>query len=441
MNPYDAIVIGAGCAGFAAATALAERGARVLVLEARPGLGGRATAFTDPATGERVDNGQHILMGCYTETFVLLDRIGAADRVKWQSGLRVSMIDRGGHETTLALPSLPSPLHFLAGVLAWDALTWPQRMSVLRAGSHLRSGGGKPTGMSVRQWLAQIGQAPRLCELFWEPLALAALNQSIDQAEAGSFLRVLERVFGPDPASAALVMPAVPLDELYAEPSRRWLNERGGEVRVHSPAKVVIEGDRMQGVRVRDEMIAAPIVISTVPWYSFESLFDTPPPALASTIANAAILASLPIVTVNLWFDDVVMKEPLIGLPGRNFQWVFDRRAIVGGDASHLSLISSGAETIVSLSNEALVQMALDEIREALPDARHARFRKGLAVREKRSTFSLAPDAPPRPQTITAIDGFLLAGDWIETGLPATIESAVISGHRAAACAARPSTQ
>src|SRR5688572_7070446 len=109
MNPYDAIVIGAGCAGFAAATALAERGARVLVLEARPGLGGRATAFTDPATGERVDNGQHILMGCYTETFVLLDRIGAADRVKWQSGLRVSMIDRGGHETTLALPSLPSP--------------------------------------------------------------------------------------------------------------------------------------------------------------------------------------------------------------------------------------------------------------------------------------------------------------------------------------------
>ena len=435
MHPFDAIVIGAGCAGFAAATALAERGARVLVLEARPGLGGRATAFTDPATGERVDNGQHILMGCYTETFALLDRIGAADRVKWQSGLKVAMIDRRGHETTLALPSLPSPLHFLAGVLAWDALTWSERMSVLKAGSHLKSGGEQPLGISVRQWLARIGQAPRLCELFWEPLALAALNQSIDQAEASSFLRVLNRVFGPDPSSAALVMPAVPLDEMYAEPARRWLSERGGEVRVQSPARVVIEGDRLRGVRVRDEMIAAPLVISTVAWYSFQSLFDAPPPALASTIANAAALASLPIVTVNLWFDEVVMKEPLIGLPARNFQWVFDRRAIVGGDASHLSLISSGAETIVSLSNDALVQLALDEIREALPDVRQARFRKGLAVREKRSTFSLAPDAPPRPQTITGIDGFLLAGDWIETGLPATIESAVISGHRAAAYA------
>lgn len=434
---FDAIVIGGGCAGFSAATALAERGARVLVLEARPGLGGRAAAFTDPETGERVDNGQHILMGCYTDTFAFLDRIGAADRVRWQSGLKLSMIDRQGRESTLALPSLPSPLHFLAGVMAWDALNWSERFSVLRAGAALRGNGAgaRADGVSVRQWLAHIGQAPRLCELFWEPLALAALNQSIDQAEAASFKRVVARVFGPDPASAALVMPAVPLDELYAEPSRQWLMARRGEVRVQSPAKVVIAGGRVAGVRVRNEMINAPIVISTVAWYAFHSLFETPPPQLGETLANAAALKSLPIVTVNLWFDDVVMREPLLGLPGRNFQWVFDRGAIVGGEASHLSLTSSGAETIVTLPNDALVKMALEEIRDALPAARRARFRRGLAVREKRSTFSLAPDAPPRPQTRTAIEGLLLAGDWIDTGLPATIESAVMSGHLAASAA------
>ena len=437
---FDVIVVGGGCAGFSAATALAERGARVLVLEARPGLGGRATAFTDPGTGERVDNGQHILMGCYTDTLEFLDRIGAADRVRWQSGLKVSMIDRQGRESTLALPSLPSPLHLLAGVMAWEALTWAERLSVLKAGSAINppKGGHHPNGNgeTVRQWLTRIGQAPRLCELFWEPLALAALNQSIDQAEASSFKRVLERVFGPDPSCAALVMPAVPLDELYAEPSRRWLLDRGGEVRIQSPAQVVVDGGRVCGVQVRDETIGAPIVISTVPWYAFDSLFAIVPPELRETAANAAALNSLPIVTVNLWFDDAVMREPLIGLPGRNFQWVFDRRAILGGEASHLSLISSGAETIVALSNDALVRMALEEIRDALPAARGARFRKGLAVRERRSTFSLAPDAPPRPGTRTPIDGLLLAGDWIDTGLPATIESAVISGHRAAAMVA-----
>ena len=164
-------------------------------------------------------------------------------------------------------------------------------------------------------------------------------------------------------------------------------------------------------------------------------MFDAPPPQLRDTLANAAALGSLPIVTVNLWFDRPVMRDQLVGLPGRNFQWVFDRRAIVGGDASHLSLISSGAESIVSLPNDAIVALALSEVRSALPAARAATLRKSLAVREKRSTFSLAPGAPPRPQTVTAIEGFLLAGDWIDTGLPATIESAVISGHRSAAAA------
>jgi uncharacterized protein with NAD-binding domain and iron-sulfur cluster len=105
------------------------------------------------------------------------------------------------------------------------------------------------------------------------------------------------------------------------------------------------------------------------------------------------------------------------------------------GDASHLSLISSGAEAIVSQSNEELTAIALGEVRDALPAARSATLRKSLAVREKRSTFSLAPDAPPRPGTLTSVEGLLLAGDWIDTGLPATIESAVMSGHQAAAIA------
>ena len=239
-------------------------------------------------------------------------------------------------------------------------------------------------------------------------------------------------MFGPDPAAAALVIPAVPLDEMYAEPARAWLEARGHQVRVNAPAKVAIADDRVTGVRVRGEHMAAPVVISTVPWHALGALFDAPPTALAATIANASALASLPIVTVNLWFDRPVMHEPLVGLPGRAFQWVFDRRAIVGGSGSHLSMISSGAEAIVSMTNEALIAMALAEVRSALPATRVAVVRKGLAVREKRSTFSLAPGAPPRPQAETAIAGLLLAGDWIDTGLPATIESAAVSGHRAA---------
>lgn len=435
MTP-DVIVIGGGVAGFSAATALAEAGAQVLLLEARPGLGGRATAFTDPGTGERVDNGQHILMGCYYDTLKLLARIGASDRVRWQAGLALTMVDERGHESVLKLPPMASPLHLLGGVLAWDALSWFERMSILRVGAALTPRGqnfSSASRESVREWLVRHGQAPRLCELFWEPLALAALNQSIDQAAASYFVTILAQMFGPDSTAAALVMPAVPLDELYAEPARAWLEARGHEVRVNAPVKVEVVADRVTGVRVRGEHLAAPWVISTVPWHGLGALFESPPQSLAMTIANATALGSLPIVTVNLWFDRPVMHESLIGLPGRAFQWVFDRRAIIGGASSHLSMISSGAEAIVAMSNDELIALALADVRAALPAARTATVRKGLAVREKRSTFSLAPDAPARPQAETGIAGFLLAGDWIDTGLPATIESAAVSGHRAAA--------
>jgi squalene-associated FAD-dependent desaturase len=437
----DVIVIGAGCAGFGAATSLADRGARVLVAEARPIMGGRASAVTDAATGERLDNGQHVLMGAYDDTFALLRRVGALDRVRVQSCLAVTQIDRGGHATTLKLPPLPAPLHLLAGVLAWDAIDWTERWAILRAGSSLRAQRASRSpdaagAQTVREWLVSIGQPARLIELFWEPLALAALNQPIDQAVAGPFIAVLQRMFGPSADRAALVLPAVPLDEMYAVPSRDYISARGGEVRLNAPARIIVEDDRVTGVRVRDEVLLAPKVISTAPWFAMSRLFDTPPPALQRLLADAAATGSSRIVTVNLWFDRPVMDDALVGLPGRVFQWVFDKRTLFGRAASHLSLVSSGAADVVARSNEALVDTALREVREALPAARIADVRRALVVRERHATFSLARGQPPRPGTETALDGLLLAGDWVDTGLPATIESAVASGHLAAAIAA-----
>ncbi len=134
VTSYDAIVIGAGFAGLSAAVRLTRRGARVLVLEARSRLGGRATAFPDRDTGELVDNGQHILLGCYHDTFAFLDEIGAAANVRLQPQLAVTMIDRTGRRSRLACPALPPPFHLLAGVLDWDALSWRDRLSVLRHG-------------------------------------------------------------------------------------------------------------------------------------------------------------------------------------------------------------------------------------------------------------------------------------------------------------------
>ena len=132
-------------------------------------------------------------------------------------------------------------------------------------------------------------------------------------------------------------------------------------------------------------------------------------------------------------FRSPVMDEPFIGLPGRTMQWVFDKRLVLGGEASHLSMVSSGAASSVGLTNMALVAQARAEILDAMPESRAARLTGATVVREPRATFSLAPGEPARPSTETAVRGLLLAGDWIDTGLPATLEGAASSGHRAAA--------
>jgi zeta-carotene desaturase len=176
-------------------------------------------------------------------------------------------------------------------------------------------------------------------------------------------------------------------------------------------------------------------IVAAVPWFALSDLFEQPPAVLADTLSRARATASSPVVTVNLWFDREVMDEPFIGLPGRVMQWVFDKRAVFGDDdhaASHLSLVSSGAEPVLRLENPDLIAMAHNELLEALPLVRRARLTRATVIRELRATFSLAPGQPARPRTVTALRGFYLAGDWIETGLPATIESAVRSGHAAA---------
>lgn len=440
------VVIGAGFAGLAAATALADAGVQVEVVEARPGLGGRATAFRDPLTGERIDNGQHVLAGCYTETLQFLRRIGTADYLHRPSTLRVPMIDESGRHTELVLPPLPAPFDLLGGVLAWDALSMADRVAMLRIGRGLRGQTRIDPDETVRQWLVRHHQSRRLCTLLWEPLALAALNQSIDEAAAESFVAVTSRMFGPEPDAATLLLPAVPLDDLYAHPSRRFLETRGSVVTANARARVLFANGDVSGVRVRDDVIPASVVICAVPWFAFEDACEGAPAELASITTNATALGSAPIVTVNLWFDDFDSGDVMLGLPGRTFQWVFDRRRIVNdveGDArvphverqTHLSLVSSGADAICAEGNAVLINTAVRELRAALPRAAAAHLRHASVVREKRATFSLRPGSPARPGTATPVPGLVLAGDWIATGLPATIESAVTSGHRAARAA------
>jgi squalene-associated FAD-dependent desaturase len=444
----DVVVVGGGFAGLSAAVRLATAGAAVTVVEGAPRLGGRASTFTDRESAQRVDNGQHVLFGCYRETYGFLRSIGTDGLAPLQSGLRVSMADERGQTFPLACPSMPPPWHLLAGVLRWPAIPLRDRLGVIALRGVLKGARRKGSeavaaevlpDQTVSDWLRSHGQSPAICRWLWHPLAIAALNQSPDLAAARPFVRVLAELFGPKVEDSSIGLPRVPLDELYAEPARRFIERHGGRVLTNTLGRVVVaQSGSLVGVRAGDELIAATAVISAVPWYAFEKLWEAEIPAvMKDTASRAMALPCSPIVTVNIWFDGPVSEERFVGLVGGSMHWVFDKAAIVGDRSGHLSVVASGADEIARMTNAELEALALTELRRALPLSRDRRFLRSVVVREHRATFSLQPGLPERPPNDTPLAGFYLAGDWTDTGLPGTIESAVQSGHTAARLASQ----
>lgn len=433
---YDAAVIGGGFAGIAAAVALTKAGLRVVLIEARAKLGGRASTIVDRATGEPVDNGQHVLFGCYRETLALLDDLGQRDAVFVQRALHVPFLGPDGARRDLRCADLPPPINLAAGLLRWTALDTRDRLAAVRLALAVKFGRGTPRpDETVDMWLTRMGQTRRVRGWLWEPLAVAALNESPESAAAAMFAPVLRELFTGDRQAASLVLPLVPLSELYAAPAVKYLEAHGGAVHVGRPARVAAEASGYR-VRTGDREWHAPAVIAAVPWHNLAGVFDGAPPAqLEATAQAAAAMTAVPIVTVNIWYDRPVFESgdlPFRGLVGRTAQWVFDRRIIRGERAAHVSVITSAAAGLAERDDRAIIDVITADLGAVLPGAREASVVRATVIRERQATFSVRPGQPPRPVERTALPGFHLAGDWLRTGLPGTIEGAVRSGNRAA---------
>lgn len=448
----DVVVIGAGFAGLSAAVRLIDAGLRVVVVEEAPRLGGRATAFTDRETNERVDNGQHVLFGCYRETYAFLRRLGTDALAPLQRRLALTMVGPGGNQSRLECPEWPPPWHLVGGALRWTALPLRDRLTALRLRSVLndvrRDGAAAvaarvPGDQTVSAWLDANGQSARLSQWLWHPLAIAALNQSPAEAAAAPFVRVLGELFGPKVEDSAIGMSSVPLDELYAEPARHVVESAGGAILKKSPARVQINREgSIECVDTGATRIHTSVVVSTVPWHALGRIWHGgPPAAIQPLVENGASLGSSPIVTVNLWFDAAVMSEPFIGLIGGPMHWVFDKSAILASKhkSGHLSIVASGAIELAAMDNAAITAAATRQLETSLPETATSRLLRSVVVREHRATFSLAPGGPARPPAMTELRGFYLAGDWTDTGLPGTIEGAVRSGNTAAELVIRDS--
>lgn len=436
---YDVIVIGGGLAGLSAAVELSSRGASVLLLEQRPHLGGRTYSFRDKKVGDSVDNGQHLLMGCYHETRRYLDIIGSSRLAELQPNLRIDFIHAKKGNAALRCLPLPAPLHVLSGLLRLGTLTPANRLRLLRLGVELfapsRTKESELAPLTVDEWLKRCGQPEENRKYLWDIIAVGSLNDETSKVSALLFYRVLKTAFLGDRLNASLLVPRVGLSELLVHPAEEYLKQKGVVIRKGVEVEKIEGGsDGVTAVVCNGKRERARSYISAIPYYALQPLVVS----LARWFGESSRLSrfrSSPIITLHLWFDKEVIDRPFVAVLDSTIQWIFNKSALLGIQRKdqYLSLVISAAAKIVDLPKDRLVRLAQKELADLLPASRGAKLIHSLVIKEKRATFSPAPEVLRlRPGTNSGIPNLFLAGDWTDTGFPATIEGAVMSGRRAA---------
>jgi squalene-associated FAD-dependent desaturase len=429
----DVVVVGAGTSGLAAATALAERGARVRVLEARRSLGGRSRSWI--ADGVLEDNGQHLLLGCYEAFLAFVRRTGGDATLRFEPRLDLRLRERDGRVRRFRTAFLPPPLDFALGLARLRGFPW----SSIAAARALVRDVPRPGERTAADWLERHGQGGEARRLLWDPLVLATINVEPERACASLLAEVIRRALLAGSGASRPLVATRGLTPLVVDPSVAYLRARGGDVVAAAPVESLdVDGGRVVRVRTRGGAgFASGAVVLAVPHAEAARLL--PPGASPFDAGSAAALGASAIVGVHLGFDRPVQDSLLEAFLGSRFQWSFERGILETGKATgSLALVTSAADDLAAADVETVAREAVEEVRRYLPAARGATLLRSRVVKERRATPVLSPAHERlRPGPATAVPNLVLAGDWTATGLPATLEGAALSGHRAADLLAR----
>jgi hydroxysqualene dehydroxylase len=433
-------IIGGGYAGMAAAVALAGRGITVTVFESAQQLGGRARGVMHNDT--QLDNGQHLMLGCYRTTLRMIEQVGGNIEKDF---LRLPLqLDLHG-EFSLKAPRLSAPLHLLVALLTARGLSFSARLHAARfmltlrrnnfiLPSHIhgrgagREGKGEGNDITVTELLAQHGQDAVLVQKLWEPLCIAALNTPIHKASAQVLLNVLRDALNRSRADSDMLLPRINFTALFPQRAANYVEQRGGKVFIACgvealrPMEDCIEITSAQGTsRFSHVICAAPPAVA--------AKLLRPIAALAETVAQIDSLEHQPIYTVYLQYPThITLPHAMLGLHLSYSQWLFDKGRI-SGQHGLLAAVISAEGNHQELSQDELAQKVIAELSAEFGIAEQPAWFKVIA--EKRATFCCSPNLQ-RPSQQTPLPRLLLAGDYTAGDYPATLEGAVMSGLKCA---------
>ncbi|MHB1686046.1 MAG: hydroxysqualene dehydroxylase HpnE [Ignavibacteriaceae bacterium] len=415
------IVVGGGFAGLTSAVYLTKAGFHVELLEASSKLGGRAYSVKENNTGAVIDNGQHILMGCYEETLKFIKLIKADDNFTFQKRLEVNFLKPNFEILTLKSFPFFYPLNLLFGLLNYKALTIIERLKLLNFFLSLPFYSKKKLKqMTVYEWLERENQNEKIRKAFWEILAVGALNTNIKKASAKIFSDVLKKIFLRGNSAATIILPAYGLSETYCNHAQKFIEENNGTINFSETVlSMKIEGDQVSEIITSKRIIKDfDFVVSAVPSFALERF-------LPEIIDRKLHLKYSSILSAHLWLNENPLEKTFYGLIDSTVHWIFNH-------GTHITIVISDANELVEKSKEEIFEIVMNEIE------RFTKIKKEFVVqykviKEKRATFIPSNEIINfRPAAKTQFKNFFLAGDWTDTGLPSTIESAVKSGRTAA---------
>jgi uncharacterized protein with NAD-binding domain and iron-sulfur cluster len=484
-NPQSAIVIGAGLAGLAAASALAPRGFVITVLESRNRLGGRASSFTDAASGQLVDACQHVSMGCCTNFAHFCRTTGIDHFLAPQPTLYFMTPDR--RVSRFEADPLPAPFHLSRALLRAHYLTFSDKLRIVWGLLALRRADPEDD-QPLLPWLQQHRQNARTIQRFWSVVLTSALNESTERLGLKYARKVFRDAFLAHRKGFEVSVPTVPLARLYGNELQAWFvkhgvrmemnagvkrivvaeeatpaplsPEAGQRVSLLAPAPMAkpplppsplasggegrgeggspIAGEGVTGLELRDgRVLCADWYIAAVP---FDRLLDLLPHNIFERFdcfRNLHQLEVSPITSVHLWFDRPILDLPHVVLIDCLGQWVFNRGQTAPGE-HYLQVVVSASRLLRSWGHEEIQRRVIEELEQLFPAVKRTNLRRGRVVTEHSATFSAVPAVDRlRPGQQSPIPTLLLAGDWTRTGWPATMEGAVRSGYLAAECILR----
>jgi zeta-carotene desaturase len=430
-------------AGLAAGCALAEAGFRVSLFERRPYLGGRASSYQHPGTGEIVDNCQHVLLGCCTNLLDFYRRAGVQDKIRWYE--KLTFLEPGGRASVIAPSALPAPLHTAPAFLRAECLNFRDKLAIGRAMAALAPSIPPDRDESFLDWLKGHGQTEQAIGRFWKTILVSALNEDLDQVSVPSAAQVVRESFLKSEAAGRMGIPTVPLTDLYGT-TGDYIRARGGEIQFRAGVESFRTEAFGVSVMTNGQEQKFDYLVLAVP-------FDVLGRILPDTASAAPLAAALgqfstsPITGVHLWFDRQISDLDHAVLLDRTIQWMFHKSRLIdarnndareNGSGSYVELVVSCSRSLIEKSKAEIVEMAVKEAQEFFPAAREAKLLKSTVIKEVNATYSPRPGIDQyRPKPETAWPRVFLAGDWTATGWPATMEGAVRSGYLAAEAVAR----